>query len=148
MNSINVYEQLIPGLGQRFEFEVDDGHTLCVVVLRDGRRQLARRSSGEDADTLVDLDRDQAVTIGALLHGAQFSITTPVDAEPADQVIADPIANTPAAPSIGKTPDIVELDPDLALSDGDRVAVATRRGQHHAIISVLTRAAPPTVTTQ
>jgi len=104
MTSINVYEQLIPGVGQRFELEVDDGHTLCVVVLRDGRRQLARRSSGEDAaETLVDLDRDQAVTIGALLLGAQFSITTPVDAEPADQVIVDTIAIAPAAPSIGKT---------------------------------------------
>lgn len=64
MNSINVYEQLIPGLGQRFELEVD--------------RPACRRRP----------------------------------------------------------------------RDGDRVTIAARRGQHHAIISVLTGAAPPTVTTQ
>jgi len=139
--------------------------------LRDGRRLLARRSTGDDAaDTLIDLDRDQAVTIGALLLGAQFSVTVPVDAEPADQVVVETITIANDAPAIGKTAgealsefgrdvavlavirdqttEIVAHDPDLALCDGDRVAIAARRGRHVAIIRVLNGAAPPSVRTR
>lgn len=167
MNSINVYEQPLPGLGQQFELHIDDRRTLCVIALRDGRRQLARRSNGEETtDMLIDLDRDQAATVGALLLGAQFSIAASVDMEPADQVIVDTITIPHDSPAIGKsavealgefardvvvlavirddTRDIVENDPDLALGGGDRVAIATRRRQHQAITRVLAGNAPPT----
>ena len=170
MNSINVYAQALPGLGQRFELQIDEGHLLCMVALRDGGRQLTRRSIGEDAaETLIDLDRDQAVTIGALLLGAQFSLTSPVDAGPADQVIVETITIADDAQAIGtsarealsefgsdvavlavirdQTAEIVENDPDLALCAGDRVAIAARRGRHATIIGVLNRAEPPAVGT-
>jgi K+/H+ antiporter YhaU regulatory subunit KhtT len=171
MNSINVYEQPLPGLGQQFELHIDDRHILCVIALRDGRRQLAQRLAGEDAtNMLIDLDRDQAATVGALLLGAQFTIAAAVDAEPDDQVIVDTITIPHESPAIGRsaveflgefaddvvvlavirdhTRDIVENDPDLALGDGDRVAIAMRRRQHQAITQALTGSAPPTVTPQ
>lgn len=168
MNSINVYEQALPGLGQRFELQLDEDHVLGMVALRNGRRQLTRRSVGEDdADTLIDLDRDQAVTIGALLLGAQFSVTSPLDTAPADEVIVETIPIADDAPAIGKsarealsdfgsdvavlavirdqTAEIVEHDPDLALCAGDRVAIAARRGRHAIIIRALNGAEPPAV---
>ena len=160
MNSINVYEQALPGLGQRFELQLDDGHVLCMVALRDGRRQLARRTAGEDnADTLFVLDRDQAVTIGALLLGAQFSVASPIEARSTDKVVVETVTVADGAPAVGRSADealsefgqdvavlaiirdqtdaIVELDPDLALSAGDRVAIALRRGSRAEIISAL-----------
>jgi len=113
---------------------------------------------------------DQAVTVGALLLGAQFSIAAPVDGEPADQVSVDTITIPRDAPAIGKsvvgalgefardvvvlavirdqTREIVEQDPNLALGDSDRVAVATRRRQHRAITRALAGTAPPTVRTK
>ena len=171
MNSINVYEQPLPGLGQQFELHIDDRHTLCVIALRDGRRQLSRRSAGEDTtDMLIDLDRDQAATVGALLLGAQFSIAAPIDVEPADQVIVDTITIPHESPAIGKsavealsefahdvvvlavirdhTRDIVENDPDLPLGEGDRVAIAMRRRQHQAVTRAVATNAPPTDQTQ
>lgn len=168
MNSINVYEQALPGLGQRFELQLDEDHVLGMVALRNGRRQLMLRLVGkDDAAMLIDLDRDQAVTIGALLLGAQFSVTSPVDTVRADQVIVETIAIADDAPAIGKsarealsglgsdvavlavirdqTVEIVEHDPDLALSAGDRVAIAARRGRHATIIRVLNGAEPRAV---
>lgn len=160
MNSINVYEQALPGLGQCFELTLDGGHVLCVVALRDGRRQLARRTVGDDAiETLSNLDRDQSVTVGALLLGAQFSVMSPADAEPDDQVMVETITIADGAAAIGRsagdalselgsdvavlavirdqTAEIVEQDPDLALCAGDRVAVAARRGRHDRIVRAL-----------
>lgn len=171
MNSINVFEQPLPGLGQRFDVPLDEGNVLCVVALRDGGRQLAQRSIDDDAaDTLIDLDRDQAVTIGALLLGAQFSVTSPVDAEPGDRVIVETITIAEDAPAIDRsagealsvfgrdvavlavirdqTADIVERDLDLALRGGDRVAIAARGTCRSAIIRVLNGAsASPSVET-
>jgi TrkA domain protein len=160
MNSINVYEQALPGLGQRFELQLDDDHLLGMVALRNGRRQLTRRRVGDDeAATLIDLDRDQAVTIGALLLGAQFSLTSQADTIPADQVIVETITIADDAPAIGtsapdalgdlssdvavlavirdQTAEIVEHDPDLALCAGDRVAIAARPGRHASVFRAL-----------
>ncbi|WP_040494072.1 hypothetical protein [Ilumatobacter nonamiensis] len=170
MNSINVYEQPLPGLGQRFELQLDENHVLGMVALRNGRRQLTRRSVGDDdAATLIDLDRDQAVTIGALLLGAQFSVTSPDDTVPADQVIVQTITVADGAPAIGRsaretlgefgsdvavlavirdqTAEIVEHDPDLALCAGDRVAIAAHRGRHVSVIRALNGADRPAVGT-
>lgn len=168
MNSINVYEQALPGLGQRFELQLDDDHVLGMVALRNGRRQLTRRRVGDDeAATLIDLDRDQAVTIGALLLGAQFSLTSQGDTIPADQVIVETITIADDAPAIGtsardalgdlvsdvavlavirdQTAEIVEHDPDLALCAGDRVAIAARPGRHASVFRALNGAECPPV---
>lgn len=161
MNTINVYEQPLPGLGQRFDLELDQHHTVTVIALRDGRRQLSHHATGEDTPhALIDLDRDQATTVGALLLGAQFSIDTAAGAEHNDRVVVDTITVAHDAPAIDKTPsdalhefgshvvvlavirdqtpDIIEHDPQLALGEGDRVAVAARRSLHQAISHALT----------
>lgn len=161
MNTVNVYEQPLPGLGRRFDIILDTDHTLSVVALRDGHRQLTRHSGGDSLPTVVlDLDRDQAATIGALLLGAQFSLNPTGDVEPADRVVVDTITVTGGASAIGKTPDdallglgtdivvlavirdhtpeLVEHDPQLELGEGDRVAVAARRSHHHLVTRALT----------
>ncbi len=123
MNTINVFEQALLGVGRRFDLELDGQQTLSVVALRDGRRQLIRHSARHDTPAVTDPDRDQAATVGALLLEAQFSIgaTDGVDDE-ADRVVVDTITVSPDAPAAGRTPDQA-----FAKSDHDVVVLAVIR---------------------
>jgi TrkA domain protein len=161
MNTINVFEQPLPGLGRRFDLDLDGQHTLSVVVLRDGRRQVIRSVTGDDTPiAITDLDREQAATIGALLLGAQFSNDATSGPDHSDRVVVDTIAVAHCAPAVGKTPsqafddcdhdavvlavirdhtpELVERDPQLELGEGDRVAFAVRHSNHHRIAHALT----------
>lgn len=161
MSTINVIEQPLPGLGQRFEFQLDDDHDLTVVALRDGERHLSiiDRTNGEPAITTIRLNADQAVTLGALLLGARFTIDSPAPAPRASAVIVDTVVITAEAPAIGQTPsaalarfdtdavvlavirdhsgEIIEDHLEIELSAGDRVAIAVRREHHLDAVDTL-----------
>lgn len=161
MNTINVIEQPLPGLGQRFEFQLDADHDLTVVALRDGERHLTilDRTDDEPVMTTIRLHPDQAVTLGALLLGARFSIDAPPTAQRSGTVIVDTVAITAQAPALGQTPsaalaqfdtdavvlavirdhsgEIIEDHLEIELSEGDRVAIAVRRDRHHAAVNTL-----------
>lgn len=154
MNTLNVIEQSLPGLGQRFEFQLDADHDLTVVALRDGERHLTilDRTDDEPVMTTIRLDPDQAVTLGALLLGARFTIDAPAPAPRTGAVVVDTVAITAEAPALGKSPaaalsqfeadavvlavirdhsgEIIEDHLEIELSAGDRVAIAVRRDRH------------------
>lgn len=166
MNTLNVIEQSLPGLGQRFEFQLDDDHDLTVVALQDGERHLTILDSTNDEPvmTTIRLDPDQAVTLGALLLGARFTIDASAPA-PRAGVVVDTVAITAQAPALGQTPsavlaafdtdavvlavirdhsgEIIEDHLEIKLSAGDRVAIAVRHERHTDAVHTL--AGPPTL---
>lgn len=166
MNTLNVIEQALPGLGQRFEFRLDADHDLTVVALRDGERHLTilDRTDGEPVTSTIRLDPDQAVTLGALLLGARFTIESPDTSQRPGTVVVDTVAITAEAPALGLTPsaalerfatdavvlavirdhsgEIIEDHLELELSEGDRVAIAVRRDQHRDAVDTLVGSPP------
>ena len=72
---MTVYETDIPGVGRKFELEVDGegGARIVVLLHHDGRREVFRRP-GPDADSekLFDLDARIARQLGSILTGTNF----------------------------------------------------------------------------
>lgn len=149
---INVREQALPGVGQRFEIELSPERQFVVIAHHGGQRSIGISEPGHDPDEVdtTKLSVEQSVMVGALLLGARFAIDVAEDPKVAgDTVIVDTVRVPEDAASIGRrpsellapwhpdaamlgvirdrTPEIVEHDGDLPLAAGDRVAIAARR---------------------
>lgn len=76
---MTVYETEIPGVGRKFELELDAGGRLVVLLHHDGRREVFRRAGPEaDSEKLFDLPARTARRLGAILQGATYE-TVDVD---------------------------------------------------------------------
>lgn len=63
----------MPGVGQKFELETDDGERLVVVLHHDGKREVFRRPTPEaDSEKLFALSDTDARQFAAILEGAYF----------------------------------------------------------------------------
>jgi TrkA domain protein len=70
---MTVYETDVPGVGRKFELELDDDARAVVVLHHDGRRELFHRPTPDaDSEKLLDLTANQANKLGAILEGAYF----------------------------------------------------------------------------
>jgi len=158
--NINVREQPLPGIGQRYEIELGAGRSFVVIAGRDGSRAIGVNDSGGDELVTFTLTADQAVMIGALLLGARFAIDTGGDPATDEIVVVETVAVTDDAPSIGRrpsalfaahrddaavlgvirddTPQVVEDDADAPIAPGDRIAIAVRRGRVPDITRLVT----------
>lgn len=160
---VRVREQRLPGIGHRYDIQLDDGRRLFVVVQRDGRRAVGIVDPGTDEpDTAASLSEDQAVAAAAILTGARFSIDTSEDDRiPGDEVAVETITLGERSPAVGRVardvahsagPDVTVLavirdeTPDLGLVEdaltepirpGDRIVVAARREQVDTLVSRL-----------
>jgi len=161
---IQLREQPLPGIGQRFEIDLAAGRRLVVVAARDGGRSIAIIDPGSgDTDAarrLLQLSFDEAVMVGALLLGARFSISMPDgDHDEPGTVAVETIRVPDGAPSIGRavrevlgdiaddvavlgvvrdhTPEIVETDNEIPLAAGDRVVVASRPDRMTMVLDLL-----------
>ncbi|MFC7176593.1 cation:proton antiporter regulatory subunit [Halosegnis marinus] len=70
---MTVYETDVPGVGRKFELDLDAGGRAVVLLHHNGRVELFRRAS-EDADSerLLDLSSDESNRLGSILEGAYF----------------------------------------------------------------------------
>jgi TrkA domain protein len=70
---MTIYETEVPGVGRKFEMEIDGGQRLVVVLHHDGKRDVYLRPD-EDADSeqLFTLSGDQSRKFGSILEGAYF----------------------------------------------------------------------------
>jgi len=100
---MTVYETEVPGVGHKFELDLDGGQRLVVLIHHDGKRELYLRPA-EDADSekLFSLTGDTARKLGSILEGAYFQ---PVDLDDVTVPLGDAIIEW------------VEVDPDSALVD-------------------------------
>lgn len=73
---MDVVETLLPGVGRRYEFTLDDGHRLCIVSTRDDHYTVSSFDS-DDPDvgrTLFQLDEDEAVTMAEILGAPRIAV--------------------------------------------------------------------------
>jgi TrkA domain protein len=155
--NIHIREQTLPGIGHRYELDVDAGRKLTVVVQHAGRREVGLVSRlSETPDFVVSLSQEQAVALAALLSGARFSIdSTREDHIDADDVVVETVMLGPASPALGRpakdlvltddaeavvlavirdeTPELVEDEATRLCQPGDQVVIAARR-QHLAAV--------------
>lgn len=144
---VHIREHPLPGVGSRFDLDLEDDKVLSVVARRDGSRDVAVRDRRADqAERSVHLARHQAVAVGSLLLGARFSeggddphdctidIGTVVLAatSPAIGAVAADVALPGGAEAAivavvrDDTPQLLE-DPQRPCRAGDRLVVAARR---------------------
>jgi TrkA domain protein len=70
---MTVYETDLPGVGRKFDLELDAGGVASVVVHHDGRCELYRRADrNASGEKLVDLTGGEANKLGSILEGAYF----------------------------------------------------------------------------
>ena len=156
--NIHIREQKLPGIGHRYEFDVDAGRKLTVVVQHAGRREVgvASRLAGEP-EIVVSLSQEHAVALAALLSGARFSMdSTNDDKIDADEVVVETVTLGPTSPALGRpckdlrltgdaeatvlavirdeTPELVEDEQTRPCQPGDRVVIAARRQNVAAVV--------------
>ncbi|EMA36769.1 cation:proton antiporter regulatory subunit [Halococcus hamelinensis] len=84
---MTVYEADLPGVGKKFEVELDDERRLVIVIHNTGRRELfVRESPDADAEKLFEVSDRLARQVGTILEGAYFQ---PIRTETIDTVLSD-----------------------------------------------------------
>ena len=156
--NIHIREQKLPGIGHRYEFDVEAGRKLTVVVQHAGRREVGVLSRlGVEPDVVVSLTQEQAVALAALLSGARFSMdSTNDDQIDADEVVVETVTLGPTSPALGRpfkdvrlagdaeatvlavirdeTSELVEDEQTRPCQPGDRVVIAARRQNVAAVV--------------
>ena len=70
---MTVYETDVPGVGKKFELDVEDGKRAVVLLHHDGRVEVFRRPNPDaDSEKVFDLSQGEANRLGSILEGAYF----------------------------------------------------------------------------
>ncbi len=84
---MTVYEADLPGVGKKFEVELDGERRLVIVIHNTGKREVfVREDENEDADKLFELSDRLARQVGTIMEGAYFQ---PIRTETIDTVLSD-----------------------------------------------------------
>jgi TrkA domain protein len=84
---VTVYESDLPGVGKKFEVDLDDGSRLVIVTHNTGKREVFRRPSPDsDSEKLFELSDTLARQVGTILEGAYFQ---PVRSQAIETVLGD-----------------------------------------------------------
>jgi TrkA domain protein len=81
---LEIFEEVLPGIGRRYTLPAADGSRVVVVVHHSGRRDLyafPSETSGDEPSASVSLTDDQARRLGAVLGGAYFKPAVVADVE-------------------------------------------------------------------
>lgn len=70
---MTIYETEVPGVGHKFELELDGAERLIVLIHHDGKREVyLRPGENQDSQKLFSLTGKQARQLGSILEGAYF----------------------------------------------------------------------------
>ncbi|WP_049981470.1 cation:proton antiporter regulatory subunit [Halolamina rubra] len=84
---MTVYESDLPGVGKKFEIELDDGGLLVIVTHNTGKREVFLKADADaDSEKLFEASDRLARKIGTILEGAYFQ---PVQSEQGETVLSD-----------------------------------------------------------
>ena len=84
---MTVYEADLPGVGKKFEVELDGERRLVIVIHNTGRREVfVRPEPDADAERVFDLSDRLARQVGTILEGAYFQ---PIRTDTIDTVLTD-----------------------------------------------------------
>ncbi|MGQ3411020.1 cation:proton antiporter regulatory subunit [Natrinema versiforme] len=82
-----IYESDLPGVGKKFEVELDGDERLVIVTHNTGKREVYLKSDADaDSDKLFEVSDRLARKIGTILEGAYFQ---PVQAEQVETMLSD-----------------------------------------------------------
>ena len=86
---MTVYETDVPGVGKKFEIELDGEERLVIVMHHDGKREVFHKPTPDaDAERLFTLSGRIARETGAIIQGAYFQ---PVELSDVDVPLGDAI---------------------------------------------------------
>ena len=150
---MTVYDADIPGVGHKFELELNGSERLIVIIHHDGKRDLYRRPSpNEDSVQLASLTGKQARQLGSILEGAYFqpvemddiqvpldeSIIEWIDVENGSPIASDTLRECSVREKTGASIIAIQRnekthanpEPDFTVKPGDTiVAIGTREQQ-------------------
>jgi TrkA domain protein len=82
-----VYESDLPGVGKKFEIDLDDESQLVVVIHNTGKRELfVRQDPDADSEKILELSDKLARQVGTIMEGAYFQ---PIQTESIETVISE-----------------------------------------------------------
>lgn len=123
---MTVYETDLPGVGKKFEMELEDDARLVTVVHHDGKREVYWQDDPDaDGDRLFTLTDSQARTFGSILEGSQFQ---PVDLDevevPLGEAFIEWVDVDPDSPLVGLSLETADIRQQTGVS-----VLAIQRGE-------------------
>lgn len=109
---MSVYETDLPGVGKKFELELESGGRLVVVIHHSGRREVFHREEPEDDGVkLFELGDREARQLGLILEGTFFQpvATLPVETMLGSDAILDWVNVPEGSPLAGRSLGASEL---------------------------------------
>ncbi|MCU4974801.1 potassium transporter TrkA [Halobacteria archaeon AArc-m2/3/4] len=84
---MTIYESDLPGVGKKFEVELEDDERLVIVTHNTGKREVFLKPDKDaDSDKLFELPDRLARTVGTILEGAYFQ---PVKSDQVETMLSD-----------------------------------------------------------
>jgi TrkA domain protein len=73
---MDVVETLLPGVGRRYEFELEDRQRLCIVSTRDDHYIVSTfdRDDPDVGRTLFELEEEEAITMAEILGAPRIAV--------------------------------------------------------------------------
>jgi TrkA domain protein len=102
---MTIYETEVPGVGHKFELELDGDERLIVLIHHDGKREVyLRPGENQDSRKLFGLDGKSARQLGSIREGAHFQ---PVEMDeiqvPLGEAIIEWVEIDASSPVVGRT---------------------------------------------
>lgn len=102
---MTIYEAEVPGVGHKFELELDKDERVSVLIHHDGKREIYHRTSeNADSEKLLSFTGKQARQLGSILEGAYFQ---PVEMDevqvPLGEAIIEWVDVNPSSQLVGQS---------------------------------------------
>ncbi|WP_252699239.1 cation:proton antiporter regulatory subunit [Natronosalvus vescus] len=82
-----IYESDLPGVGKKFEVELEDGERLVIVTHNTGKREIFKKPAEHaDSEKVFELSDRLARKVGTILEGAHFQ---PIQSDRVETMLAD-----------------------------------------------------------
>lgn len=123
---MTVYETEVPGVGHKFELELDGDERLVVLIHHDGKREVYHRpGANADSEKLFSLTGQLARQLGSILEGAHFQ---PVELDevrvPVGEAIIEWFDVAPDSRLVGQTLQAADVRDETGVS-----VIAIQRGE-------------------
>ena len=105
LEAMTITESDLPGVGKKFEIELDDGE-MVVVIHNTGKREVFRRPDPDaDSERVFEFGDDLARTIGSIIEGAYFQPVEPDTQETTlpGGILLEWYELPPGSPLVGET---------------------------------------------
>ncbi|WP_136716208.1 TrkA C-terminal domain-containing protein [Halorientalis salina] len=123
---MTITESDLPGVGKKFEIDLDDESELIVLIHNTGKREVFHRADPDaDSEKLFDLSDDLARKVGSIIEGSHFQ---PVEAETQETTLPGGILLEwyelhPGSPLVGETLESADIGAETGAT-----VVAIQRG--------------------